>query len=151
MSDEETGQPLLAAAFLCEKVLQEKDGVLSAIRLVERITLTASGPQRTNKMPEFPVSITALVKFWSGDAKGSRTVKIQSVAPSGFKSPEMSLPIFLEGEERGASLVVNVAFQAREEGLHWFDVYLGDDLVTRMPLRVIYQQMSLGQGGTPVH
>ena len=27
-----------------------------------------------------------------------------------------------------------------EEGLYWWDVYLNQEMVTRMPLRVIYQR-----------
>ena len=45
MSNGESSGPYLAAAVLCEKVLQEKDGVLSAIRLVDRFIITASGTQ----------------------------------------------------------------------------------------------------------
>lgn len=33
-----------------------------------------------------------------------------------------------------------------EEGLYWFDIYMAEELVTRMPLRVLYQQI-----GTPSH
>ena len=31
--------PYLAAAFLCEKVLQEKDEAVSIIRIIDRVTL----------------------------------------------------------------------------------------------------------------
>jgi hypothetical protein len=152
MSNGETGGPYLAAAFLCEKVLQEKDGILSAIRIVDRIIATVSGPSAPQQMPAVAVNLTALLIFRSGDAKGSYTVKIQPVSPSGFRAPEAALPIFLEGDDRSANLITNIAFQAREEGLYWFDVLLNDDLVTRMPLRLVYQRIAVGQsGGTPVH
>jgi hypothetical protein len=45
MSNGERGGPYIGAAFLCEKILQEKDGVLSAIRIVDRITHSAVGPE----------------------------------------------------------------------------------------------------------
>ena len=152
MSNGETGGPYLAAAFLCETVLQERDGILSAIRIVDRIIATASGPSAPQQMPPVAVNLTALIIFRSGDAKGSFTVKIQPVSPSGFRTPEVALPIFLEGDDRGANLVSIIAFQAREEGLYWFDVSLNKDLITRMPLRVVYQRIAVGQsGGTPVH
>jgi hypothetical protein len=34
----------------------------------------------------------------------------------------------------------NMNLQDVEEGLYWFDVHVGDRLVTRMPLRVLYQR-----------
>ena len=41
--DQDLGGPYLHAAHFCEKLLTEKDGVLSAIRIIDRITVTASG------------------------------------------------------------------------------------------------------------
>jgi len=40
----ETGPHIVNATF-CEKVLIEPDGVLSLIRLVDRFTQTATGPE----------------------------------------------------------------------------------------------------------
>jgi hypothetical protein len=100
MSNGETNGPYLTAALLCEKVLQEKDGILSAIRIVDRIIATAQGSQPPEQMPPVPVNITALLMLKSGNIQGSHTIKIQPVAPSGFRSPEVSWPIFLEGEDR---------------------------------------------------
>jgi Family of unknown function (DUF6941) len=152
MSNGETNGPYLTAALLCEKVLQEKDGILSAIRIVDRIIATAQGSQPPEQMPPVPVNITALLMLKSGEARGSYTVKIQPVAPSGFKSPEVSWPIYLEGEDRGANIVLQIVFQAKEEGLYWFEVSFKDELLTRIPLRVVYQRLAIGQtGGTPVH
>lgn len=34
--------------------------------------------------------------------------------------------------------------------MYWFDVFFKGDLLTRMPLRVVYQRLEVGQsGGTP--
>ncbi len=38
----ENSGPYLIAALLCEKVLQEKDGIISVIRMIDRITLTVN-------------------------------------------------------------------------------------------------------------
>ena len=43
------GRTLLVLATFCEKVLQEKDGVLSIIRMIDRIVVTVSGPQFPNR------------------------------------------------------------------------------------------------------
>ena len=152
MSIGETNGPYLTAALLCEKVLQEKDGILSAIRIVDRIIATAQGSQPPEQMPPVPVNITALLMLKSGAVQGSYTIKVQPVAPSGFQSPAISWPIFLEGQDRGANVILQIVFQAQEEGLYWFEVCFKDELLTRIPLRVVYQRLAIGQtGGTPVH
>jgi hypothetical protein len=151
MSEGEMGGPYLTAALLCEKVLQEKDGIVSAIRVIDRIIATAQGSELPEQMPPVAVNVTVLIMLKSGEVQGSHTIRIQQVAPSGFRSPQLSWPIYLEGNDRGANLIVQVAFEAKEEGLYWFDVYFKDDLLTRMPLRVVYQRVEVGRsGGTPI-
>ena len=151
MSNGESNGPYLAAAVLCEKVLQEKDGVLSAIRLVDRIIFTASGTQPPGQMPKVNIVITALIIFKSGDARGSRTVKVRAIMPSGRVLPDTLLPMFLEGDDRGASLIANIILEASEEGLYWFEVSCNDEFVTRIPLRLVYHRIGRGSGGTPKH
>lgn len=144
---EELGGPYLSAAVLCEKVLQEKDGVTSVIRIVDRLILTASGPIPPEQMPAMTVQLTAFVAFKSGLAKGSYTVKLVVKDEQGQpKGPEALLPIFFEGDDRGANLIVNMAFRVEKDGLYWFDVLLNGRLMTRMPLRIVYQRTSLTAG-----
>ncbi len=142
---EELGGPYLSTAVFCEKVLQEKDGVVSVIRIVDRFILTASGPQPPEKMPPMTIATTAFLSFKSGFAKGSHTVKLVSMDPSGRPAgPEALLPVFFEGDDRGANITVNVNLRVAEEGLYWFEVLLGERLITKIPLRVVYQRVSLG-------
>jgi len=42
--------PYLQAALLCERVMQEKDGVLSVIRIIDRVIHTAMGPETPDTM-----------------------------------------------------------------------------------------------------
>lgn len=67
------GGPYLAMALLCEKVLREADGVLSLIRIVDRITVSFSGPDAPVQMPPAPVNLTLVVGFKSGFARGPYT------------------------------------------------------------------------------
>ncbi|MBI4609615.1 MAG: hypothetical protein HY726_11470 [Candidatus Rokubacteria bacterium] len=144
---EEPGGPYLSTAVFCEKVLQEKDGVASVIRIVDRfiVTISASGSEPPEKMPPMTITTTAFLSFKSGFAKGSQVIKLVPRDPSGRPmAPEALLPVFFEGDDRGASVTVNVTFRVEEEGLYWFDVLLGDRLMTKIPLRVVYQRVSLG-------
>ncbi|MGO8761578.1 MAG: hypothetical protein ACLP2P_02310 [Desulfobaccales bacterium] len=134
------GGPFLAVALFCERVLQEKDGVLSAIRIIDRFIHTVVGEDVPDKMPSFKVQMSILIGFKSGDAKGKSELRIKPNTPSGKALPVFSVPILLEGADKGANVNIGYAFEATEEGLYWFDVMLNDKLFTRMPLSIIYQK-----------
>jgi hypothetical protein len=134
------GGPFLQAAFFCEKVLQEKDGVMSAIRLVDRFTLSSSAEGSPDLMPSINIGISILIAFKSGDIKGKWELKVRPIAPSGQELPGFVGPVLFEGDERGASVVIQYGLTAKEEGIYWFDVMLNDKLITKMPLRIIYEK-----------
>lgn len=138
--------PYLAMAVLCEKVLTEQDGVLSVIRIVDRLTISAAGPEPPDEMPATQLNLVALVAFRSGSARGRYKVKLRPEDPSGIQLPVLEMPIHFEGEERGANIVVGFNFVAEHEGLYWIDVLFQEDVVTRIPLRVMYQPQRLGAG-----
>ncbi|SRR5216683_6180302 len=140
----ETEGPFLQAALFCEKALQEKDGVVSAIRIVDRVISSAIGADPPTSMPPLQWSITLFVSLKSGFARGSYSVRVTGTMPSGRAMPSASLPVLLEGDDRGVNIIANMTIQFQEEGLYWFDVYFEGRLLTRMPLRVVYQRMALG-------
>lgn len=54
----------------------------------------------------------------------------------------LEFPLNFEGDnERGAAVMLNMGFVPQEQGLHWFDVILDDELITRIPLRVVFQRV----------
>ena len=134
------GGPFLQAAVFCEKVLQEKDGVVSAIRLVDRFTLSSSVEGAPDLMPALNFSISILIALKSGDARGKWELKVKPFSPSGQELPGFVGPVLFEGEDRGASVVIQYGLAATEEGIYWFDVMLNDKLITKMPLRIIYEK-----------
>lgn len=138
--------PYLAAAFFCEKVLQESDGVISAIRIVDRIIQAAIGSGTPETMPPTPVNLTLVVTLKSGDARGRQHVAVTVEAPSGIRTPLTAGSVLLEGDDRGANFIVQMAWVAQQEGLYWFDVAADGLILTRVPLRVLYQRQETGLG-----
>ena len=45
------GGPYLITAAFCEQVIEDKSGVLSLIRIVDRMYITAQGPNAPDEMP----------------------------------------------------------------------------------------------------
>jgi len=136
------GGPYLQAAFFCEKILVEQDSVVSFIRQVDRLTTTASGPAVPASMPTTTFTTFLAIALKSGEARGTHDIKLVRERPSGIRDnqPVFSVRLLFEGEDRGVGLhgPANLTFE--EEGLYWFDLYVDETLMTRMPFRVIYQQ-----------
>ena len=135
--------PYLQAALLCERVMEEKDGVLSIIRVIDRVIHTAMGPSAPDTMPPLTYAMTALVVLKSGGARGTVQVRLDMEEPSGLITPGPSMSALMEGEDRGQNLVMGMHMTFKETGLYWFNVYLDDQLVTKMPLRVVYTRIAV--------
>ena len=133
----------LQMALFCEKVLKEADNVLSVIRIVDRFTV----PGVTPEMPPQPLAFMIVISFKSGFMRGKQVIAIRPKSPTGDDLPAMEFPVLFEGDDdRGLAMAFPIQWVPPEEGLYWWDVYLNQELVTRMPLRVVYQRMVLPIG-----
>jgi|ERR1022692_2081742 hypothetical protein len=135
--------PYLGAAVLCERAIQEADGVLTLVRMIDKITGTVVVPQGhdPNVMPPFMVSLTMVVMLRAGEARGNYTIKVRPETPIGTQLAPTELPVSLVGtsDAQGVNLLLNLNLGAQHQGLHWFDVLLDDELLTRVPLHIEYQ------------
>lgn len=138
--------PYLNAAFICEKVLQERDGVMSAIRIIDRLTHTMPGAD-VAVMDPFPYQFTLLLGFKSGEALGNYQISIQPIRPE--DNVKMGAAVYTVNFEapadRGVGVCANMQIQFDTPGLWWFDIFLTElsglkriRRVTRIPLRIIY-------------
>jgi len=137
---EEKNGPYLAMAVLCEKVLNEKDGVLSAIRIIDKIVHTIAGKEVPDHFPGGTFILNALISFKSGERGGKFKLRFIPSTPSGEKMAEFSGPLVLEEKGKSANVIINMNLQFKEIGLYWFDLYLDDNLITRIPLHIEYQK-----------
>jgi hypothetical protein len=132
------GGPFLTIATFCERILNERDGVNTLVRVVDRYyvePLPAEVHLPPDVKPGFQTFLVIVVK--SGDFRGQATVTIRRRNPSGeYPDKQMSVPLDFKGDEHGTSLNIGMTFPATEVGLHWVDVELDGRLLTRVPLRV---------------
>lgn len=148
-------KPLLAAAFLCEKVLEEKDRVLSAIRIID--TFTVVPPSNLPEGSEPKLAITLLITLKAGDADGDHELQVKLRSPFGkdLKGEYGFGPSMAEGvsvgagaflrapfklakgqPETGINMVINCLVPAKEFGVYFFDVFVDDELMTKIPFRL---------------
>jgi|SRR5581483_9393294 len=141
--------PYLLVAALCEHVIEDKRGVLSLIGLVDRITHTATGPEPPRLMPPVTVNLHLVITLKSGAARGRSEIRIGLIEPSGMKAPaDLVHPVYFEGEDRGVNILTRLNLELDKEGLYWFEVSHEGRLLTRVPLRILYQplQTSMSPG-----
>lgn len=128
----------LHVATFCEKVLHEADGVNSVIRMIDRFNIQGT----TEEMQPAALQFNIFISFKSGFLRGKHKVALRPKSPKGEDLPSMEIPVLFEGDDdRGPALQIPVTWVVQEEGLFWWDLYLNEELVTRMPLRVDYQRV----------
>jgi hypothetical protein len=54
--------------------------------------------------------------------------------------PPQTTEVLFEGEDRGVNLILNFQLEALE-GIFWIGLRVNDQVLTRTPLRVIYQRV----------
>lgn len=145
MTERSFGGPYVQVATICMTPLIEQQGFLSVIRMQDRIQLGGPGDQM---QPQPLNALSLVIALKAGEMRGKNTIKITPHAPSGKVLPSAETPVLFEGDERGCAIITPLAVVAEEEGLYWFDVSLEGALLTRIPLRVMYQKIH-GIQGTP--
>lgn len=129
----EKPRPYVTAALLCEKVLEEKNGTISVIRIADRLGYHATGMPQGMKPG---VQISGLVCLKSGPVAGDHVIKIVLESPSAKRQEIYSLPVTLKGRDHGQNVILNMTFGIEQDGFYWFDVIFDDDVLTRIPLMV---------------
>lgn len=144
MSDSLNG-PWISFAVLCEKTIEDKSGRLSLINIVDQVNVSAQSAQGVpEQMPQVTIKLIAAVGFKAGVLKGANDIKLALVRPNGEAGPSITVSALFQGDERGTNFLTEMNLNLAEEGLYWLDVFLQDQLMTRIPLRLAYQRVIFG-------
>ena len=141
-SQKNTAKPLVCAALVCEQVLHEADGTLSAIRIIDTIALGFVGPP-PSPVPSMQVRFSMLVRLKAGKARGEHAFTLFLVTPEGKRLGDGSkFSAYFENEESGANFVVNVGLVTPPAGLYWLELYQQGDPVpiARTPFGINYEK-----------
>lgn len=148
-----THGPFLLAASICEHVLEEKDGVKSAIRMIDQFNRSAIGTNPPPIMEPFQRQFGLLLRLKAGAARGSHQLEVRVRKPTqeaGAVEPAIIQPVHFPGpDDAGIDLVVNMIMTFDEEGPWWFDVYFDQQRMVRIPLRIVYFRQPITRGGVP--
>ena len=131
------GGPFLAAAVFCENVIDEKDGMISVVRIVDGCSISINEdapPDFPSKANPIRISQSALIVIRTGDSPGKHNLKLIVQSPPGKRKAQPVQEVNLTPEQNGgANVKINAILEAFSPGMFWFDVYIDGKRVTRMP------------------
>lgn len=136
--------PRVRFATFCEKALVEKDGVLSLIRVVDRLTITMrKGDELLDEaLPPMQVPTTLVIGLGDLTPGARYSFRLEAEPPSGERR---SLGIDWHptpDDDRLATWLLNLTLTIEGEGRHWLILMAEDEEITRVPLQVLRGQES---------
>ncbi|HEU0036422.1 MAG TPA: hypothetical protein VFQ53_37675 [Kofleriaceae bacterium] len=125
--------PWLQTAVLCEEIRDDGDGRIAAIGVLDGIAIEAG--ER--------VSAHLVIVVVRGGWVGPIELRVVAFDPQG----EPISRIEAEGDPppipyAQARIVVPIELAAGSPGVFWFDIQLGGETVTRVPMRVDWRTLS---------
>jgi hypothetical protein len=145
--------PYLTAALFCERVIEDKERVLTIVRIMDSIIIDlpedipADFPSDENRLP---VSFDGLVSLKTGKSPGEHTIRIDMISPSGKRSENYRQTVTLSPEEHGgANLMLHNTVSVKKGGLFYFEVFIDDKLATRLPFRIDVRRQAAVQPTPP--
>lgn len=130
--------PLVRAAMVCERVLTERDGVLSAVRILDRLIAPAPPEGAGGPLVRAPLTLL-LMLVGAGVAPGPHRLLLHTQLPGGERVGAREMTIAIpESPELGCNIVLDLRFEASIEGLYWFWVAFDaeDRILAGIPLHV---------------
>jgi hypothetical protein len=125
-------KPYVQAAMICDNIIQDKDNVFSAIRIVDTLTLPAQLPPAGDLKPT--VHLKLFVSIKSGDVTGSHEVSFRLKKPDGSyaKKDAGKYPVELLGQTNGATFMLSLVIDP-VLGHHLIEVLFDGELLTAVP------------------
>jgi hypothetical protein len=138
--------PYVTLAVFCDQAIEDKDGVLTIIRIVDQVTLTASGDGAPDDLPPgAAINTTLVIGLKAGQARGRQTVQVAFRHPDGTLHPGPDIPVhFSGGEHQGTNVILKAGVALSDAGIYWAEVSVNKRLVTRTPLEIRYEVNPLG-------
>lgn len=136
----------VTAALICERILREADGVPSAIRIVDQVTIPELPPELPAETP-VGLGLSLLIALRGESIEGVHKMQLRGRTPSGTVSEFGVYDVAFSPKSIAAVPGANVFIQTnvvwRQAGVYWFDVLLDGDYLTSIPLEVRVVQPQL--------
>lgn len=148
MADHSHVGPHVQLAVFCEKVLEEKSGTISLVRIIDTWTTTAVGPSAPARMTPISLNATYVLSLMAGAARGRHTITLELEEPSGLARQLTQFDANFSGSNTGINFFFNLPLICELEGVYWINALIGPPgdqataLLVRTPLTVRYQRQA---------
>jgi hypothetical protein len=143
MHDFRAPRPWVQVAAFCQNaIIEANTGSVSVIKITDSVGVAGMA---TEMIPQ-PLQLTMVIILKSDEMRGQYHVKIRCTSPLGQVTFGQEILFVFEGGARGVQTVVPTALIATEPGVYWFDVMIEEDVLTRVPLTVLYQRIQQPPG-----
>ncbi len=124
--------------LLCERVLNEKDGVLSVIRLVDTFEIDQEHLPPEGQRPPILMHVLILAKFLPSQGGTTHAVQLKIVRPDGQVTDvgavtSGSTPSGKGDASVGVNVIVPLGVIPNQFGMHYVECVLDGQTVARMP------------------
>lgn len=131
--------PYLSAALFCDQIIEERDGTLSAIRIIDTMTLRI--PHEVPEDQPFPLQVSFLLIFKTGNAAGTHQFRIDLRSPTGkIKRGPTEDHEFLPQPHGGVNFRVKLGIEVKKSGIFWADVYLDGKPIAHAPFNIVVER-----------
>lgn len=136
---------LYVSAFVCERVLVEKDDVHSAIRLADIISpnvVQSPLPGESSNLPARLLNDITLVVISKAEVAMEFTIAVSLTGPTGITSDDLLKQTINIGKGvEGNQMIVKILLDVAKPGLGWINVTVNGEIVQRVPILVKPLQM----------
>jgi hypothetical protein len=144
--------PIYTSAFICNSILKDSEGILTAIRIADifkttvvEITIPGQGDLKHLIQLYPPINVAAIVSFRS-ESPVEFEMRFQGRSANGELLPGVhKVPIKMQGGVDG--YIMNIALNLDGElyGDIWFEIFVDDELATKIPFRIIREPAVSGR------
>ncbi len=137
-----SGGPWIVMAVFCEQVIEDKQGVLTIVRVIDQVNVEVSGTEAPERMPPGAIRLTFVITVKAGDSHGRFEIETEVEEPSGITKPISSHSVTIPAAHYGANLINRITLGVQHEGVYWFNVKTDGRVLTRAPLEIRYIRSS---------
>lgn len=132
--------------ILCERVLNEKDGVLSVVRIVDTYEIAKEGLPPEGERGPIMMHILIMVKLVPSQGETNHSIQLRIIRPNGeiadIGAPTSAVtPPGQSDASVGLNVIVPLGVIPKRMGLHYVECLLDGQAAARMPftLRLVEQ------------
>jgi hypothetical protein len=128
---------IYTSGFICQWALEEKDGVLSAVRIIDRIEVDIPTDVSPGAIVvAMQVACFAVLSFKSEGPEDFGVV-FTAIAPNGQRIHPQTFKIHTDGGSHGHQMRIGMSFDPSNIGLWWIEVAVNGAVALRMPLALV--------------